>query len=136
MVIDLHKIRVSLLSGEVVIVPTETVYGLLVLEKYRQKLNQLKQRPEEVVFANVFSSIEKAKEKIPSSPEVDLLIESLLPGPFTIIINSKNGSKIGIRVPDHLLFLEIIAGIEEDMIMTSANLHGHPPAVSYEQATD
>ena len=133
--VDLQKIRVSLLSGEVVIVPTETVYGLLVLEKYKQKLNQLKQRPEEVVFANIFSSIEKAKERIISSPEVDLLIKSLLPGPFTIIIESKNSSKIGIRIPDHLLFLEIIRPIEEDMVMTSANLHGHPPAVSYEEAT-
>lgn len=130
----IKKIQSEILAGNVVIVPTETVYGLLVLEKFKSKLNQLKQRPENISFANVFASVDIALEHLDSTPETEILLRSLLPGPFTVIIDSKKGDKLGIRIPDHPILLEIIHNIEQDIVMTSVNVHKQPPAVSYEEA--
>ena len=130
----IQKIRSELIAGNVVIMPTETIYGLLVLKKFQDKLYELKKRPEKVVFANVFSSIEDALEQLESDPLIENLLKSLLPGPFTIIAKAKSGEKLGIRIPDHELFLEVIKPIKEELVMTSVNLHGNPPAISFEEA--
>ena len=130
----IHKIQSEILKGNVVIMPTETIYGLLVLKRFEQKLYELKQRPAEIVFANIFSSIEDALFQIDEDPLVEKMLRSILPGPFTVITKSKSGEKIGIRIPDHELFLKVIKPIKEDLVMTSVNLHGKSPAISFEEA--
>ena len=134
MIQEIQKIRNEILSGNVVIMPTETIYGLLALKSCQEKLYELKKRPSEVVFANVFASVDMALKELEDDPLIESLLRSLLPGPFTVIAKAKSGEKLGIRIPDHQLFLEVIKPIKKELVMTSVNLYSQKPAISFEEA--
>ena len=127
----MEKIRQAILKGEIVIMPTETVYGLLCIESSIDKLYAIKNRPSHIAIAKIFRS----PSDINITLEVDTIniINKLLPGPFTII-DARH--KIGIRIPAHKLFIEAISNIEAPLIMTSANPHKLPPAVTFQEAID
>lgn len=124
----MKHIKNAILNGEVVILPTETVYGLLCLESVQYKLFELKNRPSNMQLARVYASVDNIETL---HQDVMHVIMKLLPGPFTII-DTQSG--LGVRVPDHNVFQNAIAGIAENMVMTSANLHGQPPAITFIQA--
>ena len=75
---------------------------------------------------------------------VDKLFDAFLPGPLTIIIKKRDNvpdivtsmsEKVGIRIPDHPVAMEIIKRVGP-IITTSANLHSHPDAVRVEEAVN
>ena len=67
------------------------------------------------------------------SYEVEKKIDSLLPGPFTMILNRKKSnlsklvyldlSTIGVRIPNHNFPLEIVKAFKKPIITTSVNVH-------------
>jgi tRNA threonylcarbamoyl adenosine modification protein (Sua5/YciO/YrdC/YwlC family) len=124
----LHKI----LSGAVVILPTETVYGIACLPEHESKLNQVKQR-EYQPSAYIYPSVTSLFEDIPLSEYLKLIVERLLPGPFTLLL-PQGSQKIGVRVPDHSLCVEFLSELGRPVVMTSANLHKQPPAISFAEA--
>jgi len=134
-----------LLDGGVVVVPTETVYGLAVrLNDSRavNKLIELKGRNEHHPFALAFSSAD-AIEDICSdmSPLACRLARRCLPGPVSMVLDVppdsgfwklsteiqkmvSQQSSICCRVPDHPLLLTALGELNEPVILTSANKSG------------
>src|SRR2546426_12465165 len=55
------------------------------------------------------------------------------PGPITLILPSRSGGTVGVRVPGHKVALDLLrhAG---PLMTTSANLHGREPAMNAEEA--
>ena len=127
-------------AGEVIVLPTDTVYGLACTPHRAesvQVLSALKGRSPEQPIAIVAVSIESLVECVPELPEEALArCRRLLPGPYTLVLpnparrfpwlSGENPETIGVRVPElagpgHRL-LEAVGCVAA----TSANVHGGP----------
>ena len=125
----------SLQNGEVIVMPTDTVYGLAALaedESAVKKIFKIKNRPKTMPLIIFVRSLEEAK-KIAEFNELDIILaKNFWPGPLTLILNKRkkiiyNGdkrlSKIGIRIPRNRAILSLLNNIKKPLATTSANLH-------------
>ena len=125
----------SLQNGEVIVMPTDTVYGLAALaedESAVKKIFKIKNRPKTMPLIIFVRSLEEAK-KIAEFNELDIILaENFWPGPLTLKKKKKkkkiyNGdkrlSKIGIRIPRNKAMLSLLNNIKKPLATTSANLH-------------
>ena len=137
-------------SGGLVVFPSDTVYGLLAdatNSKAVDKLLAFKDRPTGKAIS-VFVADKKMAEEYVIISKLDSneinqnannIIKNLLPGPFTIICNSRhktdsrleaeNGT-LGIRIPDYPLIAELLNQFGKPITATSANVSGNPPVHS------
>ncbi len=115
----------------VVILPTETVYGLMTAcdnDLGRDKIIQIKQRPKEKLFQVLIDSVEEAEAAGAFfDKRAKLLAEKFWPGPMTMVVPTKDGATIGLRMPDYDLVREVIRELGQPLAATSANLSGEPP---------
>jgi L-threonylcarbamoyladenylate synthase len=130
----------ALSAGEVVVLPTDTVYGLCVTPYTREparRLFDLKGRERQQAIALVAADLEMLLECVPELRGRSATIaRELLPGPYTLIFPNPaqrygwlTGSRpdtIGVRVP-------VMEGQGKQVLdrvcavaATSANLHGGP----------
>lgn len=133
-------IATALKSGQLVALPTETVFGLAVSlnsEPAIKKLIKLKDR--DYNSGKVFTLIPENPESIKDYALVPDLAKSLVktyfPGPLTLIL-PKNPSfknpyfdhfdEIGVRIPDFPLFTKLLPK-SGPLLLTSANLRGEAP---------
>ena len=137
---DKSAIIEQLLSHEVATVPTETVEGYAVLLNDKiaiDKLMKLKNRGFE--SGKVFTLVPKDKSDIKKYvivPEgAKELIKKYVPGEITLILPKNPDFKnyyfdhfdsIGIRIPDHEFYAEILRATGP-MLLTSANPRGGTP---------
>jgi L-threonylcarbamoyladenylate synthase len=125
-------------AGELVVLPTDTVYGLA-CSPYREepvrRLSRLKERSPDQPIALVAASVDVLLECVPELRGRSATVaRALLPGPFTLVFGNParrypwlTGSRsdtIGLRVPDlagpGAALLERVGAVAA----TSANLHG------------
>ena len=82
----------SLQNGEVIVMPTDTVYGLAALaedESAVKKIFKIKNRPKTMPLIIFVRSLEEAK-KIAEFNELDIILaKNFWPGPLTLILNKK-----------------------------------------------
>jgi len=134
-------------AGNLIVYPTETVYGIgadIFNESAVKKLFLAKKRPFDMALS-VGVSDRKMMESIAILDEnADKLIKAFLPGPLTIIIEKKPdvpdlvtsmSKKVGIRIPDHPVAIEIIKKTGP-IVATSANAHSHPDATDIDSAVN
>lgn len=150
--IDKHKPEEHLLrkaarilqEGEIVVFPTETVYGVGAVFDNREavkKVFQAKQRPADSPLLVHLSSIEQVKLVAETVPDLALkLMEDFWPGPLSLILPAKptvppevTGGKdsVGLRMPSHPVAKALI-DITGPLAATSANLSGRPSPVTAE----
>lgn len=128
----------ALRSGEVVIFPTETVYGLgasISLPEAVRQIFVLKGRPSDNPIIAHVASIEQALT-LAEDPTEDFfrLAERFWPGPLAIVMKRKSHvadiisgglPSVAIRIPDHPIALKLIAAAGP-LAAPSANLSGKP----------
>ena len=121
-------------SGAMVAFPTETVYGLganLLDKKAVARLYKVKERPKGKPFTvhiDNASCIKKLGCEI--TKEAKELMDKYWPGPLTIILNCKNGRKIGFRMPNNKVALNLIKASGVPVVAPSANISGAVPPTS------
>jgi len=128
----------NLKKGEIVGIPTETVYGLGVNaldQKAVSKVFKLKKRPYYDPLICHTDSIEKVKMFVKTFPKkAEILAKNFWPGPLTILLEKKNiipditTSKlklVGFRIPDNKLTLSILKKIDFPVAAPSANPFGY-----------
>jgi L-threonylcarbamoyladenylate synthase len=117
----------ALASGDAVIVPTETVYGVAALPAHEDRLRELKGRPTSVPIAVLVADAAQAAEAtgLPLPPRAVALADAFWPGPLTIVLSTVSGSTLGVRCPD-LAFIRAVAARIGPVSTTSANRHGEP----------
>jgi L-threonylcarbamoyladenylate synthase len=136
----------ALRGGEVVALPTDTVYGLAALPTIApatDRLFALKGRgadtPIAVLCADTAQAFGLAAPDAPT-PEVRHIAEHLWPGPLTLVLPRRPGlgyelgepaGTVGVRCPDHAL-VRAIAAAAGPIATTSANRHGEPTAPTAE----
>ncbi len=146
---DLLKAIALLEKGELVAIPTETVYGLAgnaVNIDAITKIFQVKDRPQFdplIVHVQNIESAKKYVEDIP--PKAKLLVEQFWPGPLTILLNRKpiipdlvtaGLPTVGIRCPDHVLSRTLLASISFPLAAPSANPFGYISPTRPEHVND
>jgi L-threonylcarbamoyladenylate synthase len=122
-------------AGEVVALPTETVYGLAANtldEKAVAKIFEIKGRPENNPIIVHVASNEMAKRCVESWPELaDKLSRSFWPGPLTLVlpraetipdIVTAAGATVGVRWPSHPFIQAVIRECNFPLAAPSANL--------------
>ena len=140
---DMKAIRAAadaIRNGQLVIFPTETVYGLAADAMNKdavRKVIEAKGRADKEplpVQVGSLDSVSQAAAFVPTSAKP--LAELYWPGPLTLVL-VKNASvpsivtggreTIGVRVPDHPVALALAKEVGSPIIATSANLSGDSP---------
>jgi len=128
----------SLNNGDVIVYPTDTLYGFGVdaTNSYAiQNLNKLigRSQPLSILLNNVSDVSTYAK----ITPEITAELESIFPGEYTILLPSINSELsplvfnssplVGIRIPFHFFPLQLVELFGKPIITTSINRHGNEP---------
>ncbi len=123
----------ALKRGELVIVPTETVYGLAADDRNpaaMKKLFEVKGRPKDkpiALLAAGVGELERHGAKLP--PAARRLAEKFWPGALTLVLDSPAGW-LGFRIPDHPVMLALLRAWGGVLAVTSANRSGAPAATT------
>ena len=127
-----------MLSGGVVALPTETVYGLVTLwnnEAGRARIYSLKRRPSSKLLQMLASSVAMAENAgVLVNSAVNAVAGAFCPGPITIVAPDKNAGSIGFRIPDNDFMKKLLGRLQCPLAATSANLSGMPPALNADDA--
>ena len=128
----IKKISAILKKGDCIIVPTDTVYGLLCLatKESLRKIQEIKKRPLNKPVAIYLSSKKKIKEVayIKNCAE-EKIIEKLMPGRITLVLQKRKDfdypwEKVGIRVPLSSWLRKLTQEVRMPLYATSANISG------------
>lgn len=125
-------------DGGLVIIPTETVYGIaanLLNKKTIEKLYEIKKRPKDKPFSLIIGKkedIEAYAQNIPVAAYK--LADKFWPGPLTLILQGKDNQTVGLRMPDNPVALRLISLTGLPIACPSANLSGEPAAVDFQEA--
>jgi len=130
----IEKTSEVLKAGKIVVLPTDTVYGICVnseSENAIKKLSEIKGRPQKKGVPLIIGKIEQLFEYTNqiSAKKIEFL-KGIWPSPVTFIFERKNNSKsteegIAIRLPEQKLCRKI-AKHSGPFLATSANKTGEP----------
>lgn len=135
-----------LARGELVALPTETVYGLAADATQAQAVHanyEAKGRPDTKplnVLVDGMAMVEQVCKEIPL--DAYRLAEAFWPGPLTMILKGNGtlpdivpagGATQGVRCPDHPDTLAVIRALGRPLACPSANLSGHPSPKSADE---
>lgn len=139
---SIERAATLLRAGELVGMPTETVYGLAVdalNEQAVAKVFEAKQRPSFDPLIVHVPNVHRAAQLAIFNPAADRLAEAFWPGPMTLVLPrqpDEQGSPIvpdlvtagldsvGIRMPDHPVALALLNAVERPLAAPSANRFG------------
>ena len=134
---DINRAVDFLNAGDVVAIPTETVYGLagnIYSEKAVKKIFELKQRPFFNPLIVHLSSLKELSKVVQSIPEkAQILAKRFWPGPLTLILEKRpevpdlvtsGKNTVAVRVPNHPVTLELLRKLDFPLAAPSANPFG------------
>lgn len=131
----LKKASDLLLAGEVVGVPTETVYGLAAdatNSRAVAKIFAVKERPFFSPLIIQVATIGEARKWVKFSPQAERVAHTFWPGALTLVLRKKhntglsdlvspNQDTLGIRISAHPVILALLSRIQRPLAIPSAN---------------
>ena len=146
---NLSQAIASLKRGDVIVFPTETVYGLgadalnpAAVERIFQLKGRNPDTPIPVIVADQ-AMLKDLVEEIP--PIAKNLIEQFWPGPLTLVLPAAPGiprqllnrtGGVGVRISSQVIATQLARELGRPLTATSANPSGRPAAATIEQAQD
>ncbi len=144
----LRLARQAIGRGDLVVLPTDTVYGIAAdafspaaVQKLLDAKGRGRQAPPPVLVPN-FDTVSALAEHI--TPEIEKLADAFWPGGLTIVVSARptlawdlgetNGT-VALRMPDHELVREFLTETGP-LAVSSANLTGKPAAVTAAEARE
>ncbi|MCP9769957.1 threonylcarbamoyl-AMP synthase [Lacihabitans sp. LS3-19] len=147
--LDLIKAKNILESGDLVGIPTETVYGLAAnaLDPLAvSKIFEAKNRPKFDPLIVHLSEIEQFDLYSKNFPkELFIIAEKFCPGPITFLVEKKSIipdlttsglEKVALRIPNHPLTLELLKSLDFPLAAPSANPFGYVSPTSAQHVFD
>jgi len=132
-------------KGEVVAIPTETVYGLaanIFSEKAVKKIFKIKNRPLSNPLIVHVANIKRARSLVTEFPTVaEKLATAFWPGPLTMILPKQEmvsglitaeQDTVAIRIPDHPVALALLKRLDFPLAAPSANKFSYISPVTAE----
>lgn len=123
--------------GNIIALPTDTVYGLAArlydIAAIEQLFKLKKRDPNKAfaIFIKDLSELDKVARDVPSSALV--LLKKYWPGALTAVFNkdpyipdvvTRGKKTVAIRIPNHFICLEILKKLDQPLVVTSANISG------------
>ncbi|HEY2214903.1 MAG TPA: L-threonylcarbamoyladenylate synthase [Acidimicrobiales bacterium] len=139
----------SLRAGEVIVVPTDTVYGVAVLPTLPAAVDGIyaaKDRPKTHHLPVMAGSLgQVATLGVHLDQKAKALAEKWWPGPLTLVMGFdeheqrpdwlQDREEVAIRIPDHSFLLSLLRRTGP-LLVTSANQHGSATPPTAEQAAE
>lgn len=139
----------ALQAGQVVAIPTDTVYGLAASFYHPdaiERLYEIKGRETTKAFPVLIDTHERLFDLQRFDREASfVLAQEFWPGPLTLVVWASNlvpeavhrgAETVGLRMPDHPIARALIAGLGGALAVTSANRSGQPEAMTAEEVRD
>ncbi len=127
----------SIKRGEIMVCPTDTVYGLVAdatNKKAVEKLFKIKERSRKPIPIFI-KDLKTAKKTAQINKEQEKFLKRAWPGKVTAVLTRKNKlpkilfgkrTTIGLRIPKYKLVQELLKKINRPLTGTSANISGKP----------
>jgi len=140
----INEITKAIEKGNVVILSTDTVYGLIAdatSEKTVKKVFEIKKRQTSKAIPIFVKDIKMAKKIAKIDKNQERFLKKFWPGKITVIFKKKEncnlpkiiyGDKntIGIRIPDHKLLNILLNKLKKPLTGTSANISGKKESIN------
>ena len=139
---QIEKAIEVLKNGGTISYPTDTTYGIgcdATNEAAVERVFKAKGRDFNKPLGLAFSSVEMIKDYRDISGKEELILRQLLPGPFMILLKRRESvsdritaksNKVGARIPDHKIAIELVNGLRKPIVTTSANVSGEADPTS------
>lgn len=153
-----HQAVEALSAGQVIAIPTETVYGLAASALNPdavQRLLDIKGRSPDKPLAFAIKSVDDALDYVPDMSNLARrMARRSWPGPVTLVLDADHPDSvirrldesvrqatipqgtIGMRVPAHEVTLQVMRLCAGPILLTSANLSGQPESVNATQVVE
>ena len=132
------KVKEFLGRGQVVVSPTDTLYGLIAdatNDQAVERIFNIKQRDKSKPITIFVNSIAEAKKLAIIDEKQEDFLGEVWPGKITVVLKRKQRSglskklfgkkeTIALRIPDHKIISEILSKFKKPLTGTSANLSG------------
>ena len=147
---DLQHIAERIKKGEIIIIPTDSVYALACLMNNKpgiERIAKITGKKEKFIRMSLLcpniSVVSEYTAQIPNHIFRDM--NKHLPGPYTYILNSNKfvqkffqhgKDQIGIRIPDHSLVQELLKLLDVPLIVTSLSNYEDDVVRNYTEPDD
>ena len=141
----IKEVAQDILNGELVIFPTETVYGIganALNDAACKNIFKAKGRAGDNPLIVHVNNVDMIKQLVEEPNEVEkILINTFCPGPFTLILKAKNIipksvtaglDTVGIRMPSNKIASKLIEYAGVPIAAPSANVSGRPSGTKIE----
>ena len=134
---DLNQVKTALINGDIIALPTETVYGLaanIYLDSALEKVFKLKKRPSHnplIIHISNAGILEQIAKNIPAKARE--LANVFWPGPLTLVLEKQDQipnritagkPTVAVRVPNHPIALQLLKSLNFPLAAPSANPFG------------
>ena len=147
---DVETAVSALLRGELVILPTETVYGLACDAgngRAVARVFEAKGRPQFNPLISHVTGLEAALAIAALDARMQTLAEAFWPGPLTLVapvrdpiavsdLSRAGLDTVAVRAPDHLVAQAVLAAAGRPLAAPSANRSGRPSPTSFADAVE
>jgi L-threonylcarbamoyladenylate synthase len=127
--LQLNEIAEALAAGSVVLMPTDTIYGLHAVASNDEavgRIAEMKGRDDTKPFIVLASSVSQFPALgITAPPEIVKALESIWPAPLTAILPRDQRRTLAVRIPA-LEWLRALVERAGPLVSTSANRTGEP----------
>jgi len=136
---EIEDAAAAIRDGELVVYPTETVYGLganALDEDAVERVFEAKRRARDDPISLAVPDADAALELVEATDREERFIREFLPGPVTVLCEKTAAvpdaltggrDRVGVRVPDHAVALALLRAVAP-ITSTSANVSGRPSA--------
>lgn len=120
-------------EGQVIALPTDTVYGVAAGHGHIKALFEAKGRPKDKRIPVLLSDASHLEASAIVTPAARALAARFWPGPLSIVLTAPRRGSIAFRVPANDIARRLIAASGGGLPVTSANLSGHSDARTAEE---
>ncbi len=139
------KVSKSIRQGKVIVLPTDTVYGLIAdatNKKAVRKIFKIKKRLKEKPIPIFVKDTGMAKELAQIDKRQEKFLKKTWPGKITIVLKRKrtkikvygvNKKTIALRIPNYIFLNILLKKINRPLTGTSANISGRPTSTKIKE---
>ncbi|USZ66827.1 L-threonylcarbamoyladenylate synthase [Halorussus salilacus] len=138
---DIRRAATAIRNGDLVVYPTETVYGLAadaLSEDAVKRVFDAKRRARDKPVSLAVPDVDAALELVRATDREERFMREFLPGPVTVLCAKTDEvpdaltggrDRVGVRVPDNEVALVLLREVAP-ITSTSANVSGRPSATA------
>ncbi|WP_225332801.1 L-threonylcarbamoyladenylate synthase [Halomicrobium urmianum] len=142
---DVADAAAAVRDGDLVVFPTETVYGLgadALDPAAVERVFEAKERSRDKPISLAVPDVDAAVEHTEPTEREERFMRAFLPGPVTVVVErgpdvpdvlTAGREQVGVRVPDHDVALDLLAAAGTPITATSANVSGNPSATRVDE---